>query len=107
MKVNNERLKDNINTLEKSHDWPVGLVEKLSRFISDGNDYDLFRINPLQFADEYHISSSDGIDLFLWATKLNLFQMNFILNSAPNYQNMDLKEFLFMLDLMNLYFIKN
>ena len=76
MKVNNERLKDNINTLEKSHDWPVGLVEKLSRFISDGNDYDLFRVNPLQFADEHHISSSDGIDLFLWATKLNLFQMN-------------------------------
>ena len=76
MKVNNERLKDNINTLEKSHDWPVGLVEKLSRFISDGNDYDLFRVNPLQFAEEHHISSSDGIDLFLWATKLNLFQMN-------------------------------
>ena len=76
MKVNSERLKDSMDTLEKSHNWPVGLVGKLSSFISDGDDYDLFRVNPLKFADEYHISSLDGIDLFLWATKLNIFQMN-------------------------------
>ena len=74
--INIRRLKEDLKTLEKSRRWSSGLVEKLDNFISKSDDYDLFRVNPLRFANQNNISETDGIDLFLWATKLNLFEMN-------------------------------
>ena len=74
--TNSELLQESLDTLQNSRNWSVGLVEKLDNFISNSDDYDLFRVNPLRFANQNDISGTDGIDLFLWATKLNLFQMN-------------------------------
>ncbi|MAP93110.1 adenylate/guanylate cyclase domain-containing protein [Candidatus Poribacteria bacterium] len=74
--INTGLLKENLKTLQNSRSWSDGLVDKLEEFISNSDDYDLFRVNPLRFSIENDISESDGIDLFLWASKLNLFEMN-------------------------------
>jgi len=63
--INIRRLKEDLKTLEKSRRWSSGLVEKLDNFISKSDDYDLFRVNPLRFANQNNISETDGIDLFL------------------------------------------
>ena len=74
--INTGLLKENLKILQNSRHWSTGLVDKLEGFISNSDDYDLFRVNPLRFSIENDISESDGIDLFLWASKLNLFEMN-------------------------------
>ncbi len=43
--------------------------------IQTADDYDLFRINPIQFADANSVDQSEAIDLFLCGAKLGLFEM--------------------------------
>ena len=38
--------------------------------------FDLFRINPIQFASERGLPEREAIELFLHGTKAQIFQMN-------------------------------
>ena len=72
-----EKLLDEILTdLEKARSWTPRTIAKLESLIHSEDEFALFRINPIRFANEKNRSEAEAIDLFLHATRLGLFQMD-------------------------------
>ena len=72
-----EKLLDEILTdLEKARSWTPRTIAKLESLIHSEDEFALFRINPIRFANEKNVSEAEAIDLFLHATRLGLFQMD-------------------------------
>jgi len=72
-----EKLLDQILTdLEKARSWTPRTIAKLESLIHSEDEFALFRINPIRFANEKNVSEAEAIDLFLHATRLGLFQMD-------------------------------
>lgn len=72
----NETLLDELlGKLESVHPWSPRVISKLETLIRGGDDYSLFRINPIHFATEKGIVEAEAIDLFLHGAKLGLFEM--------------------------------
>jgi class 3 adenylate cyclase/predicted RNA-binding Zn-ribbon protein involved in translation (DUF1610 family) len=83
MTILNETLLDDLlGKLESVRSWSPRLISKLETLIRSGDDYSLFRINPIQFATEKGIAETEIIDLFLHAAKLGLFEMEWHLVCA-------------------------
>lgn len=68
--------------LEEAHNWSPRVISKLETFIRTADDYDLFRINPIQYGSARGMSEAEAIDLFLYASKLGLFEMDWHLLCA-------------------------
>lgn len=62
--------------LEKSLQWSPRAISRLESLIRTGDDYSLFRINPLAYAKEKGLEERDAVDLFLYAALHGIFQMN-------------------------------
>jgi hypothetical protein len=77
--VNEELLDDRLAALEGARSWSPRLVSKLENHIRSADDQALFRINPLSFAKERSLSENEAIDLFLHATAIGLFVMDWSL----------------------------
>ena len=75
-KINEEILEQKLEELEKSKSWSPRVISKLEGLIRSGDDYSLFRINPLKFGSEKNILEQEVIDLFLYGTKCGIFKMN-------------------------------
>ena len=72
----NESLLDKfLGELEGARTWSPRVISKLENFIRTADDYDLFRVNPIQYATEKNMAESEAIDLFLHSAKLGLFEM--------------------------------
>ncbi|MBI5179252.1 MAG: adenylate/guanylate cyclase domain-containing protein [Nitrospinae bacterium] len=72
-----ERLLDEkLAALEKARQWSPRVVSRLENLIRAGDDFSLFRINPVQYAKEKGMEEQEAIDVFLHATVAGLFQMN-------------------------------
>ncbi|ANL47290.1 adenylate cyclase family 3 protein [Rhizobium phaseoli] len=72
-----ERLLDNKMTeMELARPWSPRVISKFESLIRSGDDFSLYRINPLAFARDYAISEAESIDLFLHATRSGLFEMS-------------------------------
>ncbi len=72
----NETLLDELlGKLEVARSWSPRVMSKLETLIRTAEDYDLFRINPIQYATEKNIAENESIDLFLHSAKLGLFEM--------------------------------
>lgn len=56
-------------------DVDANLSSQLEEFITHATDVELFRVNPIRYAEENGLAESAAIDLFLNATKAGLFQM--------------------------------
>ncbi|MEP7358216.1 MAG: DUF5939 domain-containing protein, partial [Anaerolineales bacterium] len=69
-------LERRLTELEKAHDWNPRVISRLETFIRTADDYDLFRINPLQYGSTHGLSETDAIDLFLYAAKVGLVEMD-------------------------------
>ncbi|HUO58007.1 MAG TPA: DUF5939 domain-containing protein, partial [bacterium] len=74
-KINSQVLEEKLAALEKAHTWSPRVISKLEALLLTGDDFQLFRINPLQFAKEKGVDEQESIDLFLHGTKLGLFKM--------------------------------
>ncbi len=72
-------LDDRLAALEAARPWSPRVVSKLESHIRGSDDRGVFRINPLTFAAEKAIPESEAIELFLHATALGLFEMNWLL----------------------------
>lgn len=72
-------LESRLASLESARAWSPRVVSKLESHIRTGDDADVFRINPIGFAADKGIAEPEAIDLFLHATALGLFQMNWLL----------------------------
>lgn len=72
----NESLLDKfLGELEGARAWSPRMISKLESFIRTAEEYDLFRINPIQYATEKNMAESEAIDLFLHSARLGLFEM--------------------------------
>lgn len=76
IKINEKLLDEKLEELEKARPWSPSLIFKLEDLIRTGDDYSLFRINPLKFGIENSILEQEAINLLLYATKARLFEMN-------------------------------
>lgn len=75
-KINEKLLEEKLVELEGIRSWSPRVLSKLENMIRTGDEFSLFRINPLRFGIEKNIPEGEAIDLFLYAAKLELFQMN-------------------------------
>lgn len=91
--VNDQQLDEQLTQLELTRLWSPRVISKLETFIRSALDVDLFRINPVQYALERSMSEAEALDLFLHATKVGLFEMDwhivcphcgFIIDSLPS-----------------------
>jgi hypothetical protein len=80
--LNETLLDDLLGKLESVRTWSPRVISKLETLIRSGDDYSLFRINPIQFASEKGIAETEIIDLFLYAARLGLFEMEWHLVCA-------------------------
>ena len=71
-----------LGKLESVRTWSPRLISKLENLIHAGDDYSLFRVNPIQFANEKGIAEPEAIDLFLHSARLGLFEMEWHLVCA-------------------------
>lgn len=76
IKIHKELLDERLAELKKARSWSSRVIDRLEAFIRSGDDYSLFRINPLKFGSEINISEQEAIDLFLYGVKIGLFEMN-------------------------------
>jgi class 3 adenylate cyclase len=80
--INDTVLEERLSALEEAHDWKPRVISRLETFIRTADDYDLFRVNPIQYGSARGMSDADAIDLFIIATKVGLFEMDWQLLCA-------------------------
>ena len=62
--------------LATARSWSPGAVSGVEVLIRGGDDTDLFRVNAIAYAAPAGLSEAEAIDLFLYATKAGLFDMD-------------------------------
>lgn len=72
-------LEERLAALEVARSWSPRLVSRLEALIRSADDAELFRINPLPFGDRHAIDGAESIDLFLHATSVGLFEMDWLI----------------------------
>src|SRR5215468_1334184 len=80
--LNEAILDQKLTDLEQARQWSPRVVSKLETMIRSADDYTLFRVNPIQYATEKGMSENEAIDLFLYAAKFGLFEMEWHLICA-------------------------
>lgn len=80
--INEQILENKLIQLEEARSWSPRVISRLETMIRTGDDYDLFRINPLQYAADKNMAESEAIDLFLYSAKFGLFEMEWHLVCA-------------------------
>jgi len=73
--LNESLLDDKLAELEKVRTWSPRVVSKLEAFLRVDDEWALFRANPFTFASERGVAEEEAVDLFLWASKVGIFQM--------------------------------
>ena len=73
--INAQLLDAKLTELETARQWKPRVISKLEAMIQTADDYDLFRVNPIQFAEDKAIDEGESIDLFLYSAKYGLFEM--------------------------------
>jgi class 3 adenylate cyclase len=76
--VGEELLESRLEMLESARTWSPRVVSRLENLIRSGDDGALFRINPIKFAHQHHLAEAEAIDLFLHATSVGLFIMDWM-----------------------------
>jgi class 3 adenylate cyclase len=74
--VNDRQLDEQLAHLEQARPWSPRVISKLETFIRSAPDFDLFRVNPMQYALERGMAEGEALDLFLHATTGGLFEMD-------------------------------
>ncbi|MGH6923439.1 MAG: DUF5939 domain-containing protein [Propylenella sp.] len=77
--INEKLLDERLAKLEAAKAWSPRVVSKLESHIRSAEDAGLLRINPLTYAAEKNLPETEAIDLFLHATAVGLFDMNWII----------------------------
>src|SRR5436190_9755722 len=80
--VNENLLSQRLGALGSARSWAPNVLPELERFIRTADDYDLFRVNPIQYGGLVDLSKTDAIELFVHAAKVGLFEMDWLLICA-------------------------
>jgi class 3 adenylate cyclase len=77
--VDERTLDERLAQLEAVRPWSPRVVSRLETLIRTDDDAALFRINPFTFANQRGLEQDEAIDLFLHATALGMFEMDWLL----------------------------
>jgi class 3 adenylate cyclase len=77
--VDERMLDERLAQLEAARLWSPRVVSRLEALIRADDDAALFRINPFAFASERGLGEDEAIDLFLHASAVGLFEMDWLL----------------------------
>jgi class 3 adenylate cyclase len=77
--VDEQALDERLARLEVARSWSPRVVSRLEALIRTDDDAALFRINPFTFASQWGLDETEAVDLFLHATALGLFEMDWLL----------------------------
>ena len=77
--VDERMLDERLAQLEAARPWSPRIVSRLEALIRGDDDAALFRVNPFTFASQRGLDAGETIDLFLHATALGLFEMDWLL----------------------------
>ena len=80
--VNEDLLRQRLTELGSMANWSPQVFSGLERFIRSAGDYDLFRVNPIQYAAANGLGEAEGVELFVHAAKVGLFEMQWLLICA-------------------------
>lgn len=80
--INESVLAERLSELGSAKSWDPGVLSQLESFVRTADDYDLFRVNPIQYGSATGLSDADTIELFLRAAKVGLFEMDWLLLCA-------------------------
>src|SRR6266550_1126142 len=80
--VSESLLRQRLTELGSIASWAPHILSGLERFIRNAGDYDLFRVNPIQYATANGLGQAEGIELFVHAAKVGLFEMQWLLICA-------------------------
>jgi hypothetical protein len=81
--LNEQHLDAQLSQLEQACSWSPRVISKLETFIRSAPDVDLFRVNPVQYAVERSRAESEALELFLRATKVGRFEMDWPIVCPP------------------------
>ena len=68
-------LAEKMETVRKAKNISPKVLEKLEALIRAGDDFSLFRINPIRFAADSGVIEHEAVDAFLHGAKIGMFQM--------------------------------
>jgi class 3 adenylate cyclase len=77
--IDEKKLDERLVALEAAKSWSPRVVSRLEMLLRSGTDEALYRINPIQFATEKSIAEAEAVDLFLHASVVGLFDMDWLL----------------------------
>ncbi|HZA92252.1 MAG TPA: DUF5939 domain-containing protein [Gemmatimonadales bacterium] len=77
--VDERTLDERLAQLEAVRPWSPRVVSRLETLIRTDDDAALFRINPFTFANQRGLEQDEAVDLFLHATALGMFEMDWLL----------------------------
>ncbi len=77
--IDERTLDERLARLEAARPWSPRVVSRLEALIRSGDDAALFRVNPFTFASQQGLEVGEAIDLFLHASALGLFGMDWLL----------------------------
>jgi class 3 adenylate cyclase len=69
-------LEDILAKIERSRNWSPRVMAKLENSVRTADEEDLFRLNPIAWAQKKNIDENEAIDLFLHSAKAGLFNMD-------------------------------
>jgi class 3 adenylate cyclase len=75
-------LKQRLSELAAAKSWDPRVLSALASFVRTADDYDLFRINPIRYGGTAGLSDGGSIELFIHASKVGLFEMDWQLLCA-------------------------
>jgi class 3 adenylate cyclase len=84
-----------LGALRSAKNWAPNVLPELEHFIRTADDYDLFRVNPIQYGGLVNLSEAEAIELFVHAAKVGLFEMDWLLlcaycpQVAGNFRELD------------------
>ncbi|HLA41803.1 MAG TPA: DUF5939 domain-containing protein [Aggregatilineales bacterium] len=82
VEINEAYLDERLAKLEIVRSWSPRVISKLENTIRTADDYDLFRVNPYQYAAERDMNPEEALDLFLYAASMGIFDVEWNLVCA-------------------------
>jgi len=76
--INENMLEVLLSKVEQVRSWSPRVMSKLENFIRSAEDDELFRVNPIEWAESKGVAEPEAIDLFLHSAKTVLFNMDWI-----------------------------
>src|SRR5947209_19881232 len=80
--VNERVLSQRLGAVGSARGWSPNVLPELERFIRTADDYDLFRVNPIQYGALVDLSEADATELFVHAARVRRFEMDWLLICA-------------------------